>query len=120
MVDFLSNISIFKMKNIKFLDLGLLNFVSSGYSLFGYFNFNSSLILKNLNFSRVIMIIFLFFLFFCGFSLFKILTLHVKVYNHVILFCSLVLIKNFMVYFVFNLLNMLYFVCKLLLLVGLN
>lgn len=83
LVDFLANISVFKIKNIKFIDLGLLNIISSRYSLFSYFNFNRNLILKNLNFSRLIVIIFLFFLLFCGFSLFKILILHIKVYNHV-------------------------------------
>nr|YP_010415417.1 NADH dehydrogenase subunit 5 [Allodiplogaster sp. MY-2022]URY63367.1 NADH dehydrogenase subunit 5 [Allodiplogaster sp. MY-2022] len=64
LVDFLANMSVFKMKNIKFMDLGLLNIISSSYSLFSYFNFNSNLILKNLNFSSLIVIIFLFFLLF--------------------------------------------------------
>lgn len=62
LVDYLANSSVFKIKNIKFLDIILVNLVSSGYSFFSFGNIYGLLPIKSLGFSRVVFIVFFFFI----------------------------------------------------------
>nr|YP_009391064.1 NADH dehydrogenase subunit 5 [Caenorhabditis nouraguensis]ARV88329.1 NADH dehydrogenase subunit 5 [Caenorhabditis nouraguensis] len=62
LVDYLAKNSIYKMKNIKFMDLFLNNINSKGYSLFLGSGMFKNYYLKSLNFNSVVVLIFIFFM----------------------------------------------------------
>lgn len=78
LVDFFASFFIFKVKNLKFLDTMLNSYINIGFSFFWFIGFFFNNFFKNINFSSVVVILFIFFLFICGFSLIKILILHIK------------------------------------------
>lgn len=62
LVDYLAKNSIYKIKNIKFIDLFLNNINSKGYSLFLGSGIFKNYYLKSLNFNSVVVLIFIFFI----------------------------------------------------------
>nr|YP_009390980.1 NADH dehydrogenase subunit 5 [Caenorhabditis remanei]ARV88233.1 NADH dehydrogenase subunit 5 [Caenorhabditis remanei] len=62
LVDYLAKNSIYKMKNLKFMDLFLNNINSKGYTLFLSSGLFKNYYLKSLNFNSVVVLIFIFFM----------------------------------------------------------
>lgn len=77
LVDYLAKNSIYKIKNLKFIDLFLNNINSKGYTLFLSSGIFKNYYLKRLNFNSVVVLIFIFFYnLLRDFSLIKIYVLH--------------------------------------------
>nr|YP_009391028.1 NADH dehydrogenase subunit 5 [Caenorhabditis doughertyi]ARV88293.1 NADH dehydrogenase subunit 5 [Caenorhabditis doughertyi] len=62
LVDYLAKNSIYKMKNLKFMDLFLNNINSKGYTLFLGSGLFKNYYMKSLNFNSVVVLIFIFFM----------------------------------------------------------
>jgi hypothetical protein len=71
LVDYLAKNSIYKIKNIKFIDLFLNNVNSGGYRLFMSRRIFNNYYLKRFNFNSLVVLVFIFFIICWGFSLFK-------------------------------------------------
>lgn len=64
LVDYLAKNSIYKIKNLKFMDLFLNNIISKGFSLSIFNGLFFSSYIKSLNFNSVVILIFFVFLIF--------------------------------------------------------
>ena len=76
LVDYLAKNRIYKIKNLKFIDLFLNNINSKGYRRFGYLSLLNNNYIKRLNFNSIIILIFVLFILIWGFILIKIYVLH--------------------------------------------
>lgn len=71
LVDYISKNSIYKIKNIKYIDLLLNNLISKGFRFYNNISLLSSLYLKNKKFNSVIILIIILFLIIWGSILIK-------------------------------------------------
>lgn len=62
LVDYLAKNRIYKIKNLKFIDLFLNNINSKGYRMFSYSRLTRNNYLKRLNFNRVVVLVFFIFI----------------------------------------------------------
>lgn len=69
LVDYLAKNSIYKMKNLKFIDLLLNNFISKGFSINSIGRIYFNLYLKNKYYNNIIILIIILFLIIWGFIL---------------------------------------------------
>lgn len=62
LVDYLAKNRIYKIKNLKFIDLFLNNLNSKGYRIFSYSRLTRNNYLKRLNFNRIVVLVFFIFM----------------------------------------------------------